>query len=205
MSDNALITVIIAFDMHVYAQKLEELICDWKGIKQIHILSRINDILTLLQQHQTVMLLMHDRLPGISSANDIKALLSNHPRMRTLIFYSANEAPYIKALLALKAAGCISEKASCENVKKAIRLVFDGNTYVENLIPASMADAQNTAQLSSREQEVIYYLKKQHKAQYICDQMKITNNTYRSYRHQIINKIKKVGFQNIPAYLDSLK
>jgi DNA-binding NarL/FixJ family response regulator len=141
---------------------------------------------------------------GIDCTKTIKEL---YPDIRVLGLSMLNDNQFIKQMLAAGALGYLLKNSGEEEVKKAIRTVYKGESYysaevaetvMQGMMKGSSIKRSNKLvvdlPLTSREQEVLYLIIKEKTNQEIADELFISPRTVDAHKR---NLLEKTGSKNI--------
>lgn len=136
------------------------------------------------------------RSNGLACARKIRDL---NPTLRTLVLSMHTEAEMVAEALSAGASGYVLKSASFDEVKRAIKDVHDGHTYVEPRLAGALLNRGATRlsappppparPLSAREKEVLALLTQGHTNQGIADALGLTVNTVKAHVKSVYSKL----------------
>jgi len=142
-------------------------------------------------------------MDGIACAEEIKNL---YPEINVLALSMMNDNQFIKQMLAAGALGYILKNSGEEEIKKALRAVYSGETYysadvaetvMQNMIKGGIKRNNKLVvdlPLTSRESEVLHLIIKEYTNQEIADELFISPRTVDAHKR---NLLEKTGAKNI--------
>lgn len=141
-------------------------------------------------------------MPGSSGVAAIERLRSTAPAARIVVLTMHDDPAYVRAAVALGAAGYVNKSAADSELIAAIRAVVRGRMFIDFgagaalnaiLTPESQAPTPAPlASLSAREREVLREVAKGYTNQRIADALGLSIKTVESYRARLM---KKLGFK----------
>jgi DNA-binding NarL/FixJ family response regulator len=107
------------------------------------------------REHPPSLVLMDVRLPGMSGADTVAAIIREFPDARILMLSTHSGEEEIYRSLQAGARGYILKSAMREELLRAIRDVRDGKRYVDPAVAPLLAERLSHRSLTSRELEVL--------------------------------------------------
>ena len=142
-------------------------------------------------------------MDGIVCAQEISNL---YPEIKVLALSMMNDNQFIKQMLAAGALGYILKNSGEEEIKKALRSVYAGETYysaevaetvMQNMMKGGIKRSNKLVvdlPLTSREEEVLHLIIKEYSNQEIADELFISPRTVDAHKR---NLLEKTGSKNI--------
>jgi len=165
------------------------------------------EALVLLKSIEVDVVLMDIQMPVMNGIDCTKAIKEKYPDIRILSLSMMKDNQFIKQMFAAGASGYILKNSGEEEVKKALRSVFNGENYnsaeVAEIVMQNMMKGSNIKRsnklvvdlpLSSREEEVLYLIIKEKTNQEIADELFISPRTVDAHKR---NLLEKTGSKNI--------
>lgn len=135
-------------------------------------------------------------------------IMEHHPNTKVIILTMLDEPHYIKQLMGSGAEGYLFKNSGVDEVKKAIKKVYSGDTFLSDEVTNSLtqyvikrkqSNPRNkrfgfVARLSERELEVLKWIVKEKSNQEIADILFISVRTVDAHKR---NMIEKTGSRNI--------
>lgn len=163
------------------------------------------EALELVSKSQPDVILIDLLMPKMDGFETIEKLLDKMPQLKILVITSVEEESKILKVMSLGAMGYLTKDTKRDEIIKAIRTVYAGDSYLPpniarkliNIIRQPPAQETKTrelvASLTDREKDVFEMLGQGFSNQKIGKELHISVATVRVHRHNIANKF---GFQN---------
>ena len=163
------------------------------------------EALELVSKSQPDVILIDLLMPKMDGFETIEHLLNETPQLKILVITSVEEESKILKVMSLGAMGYLLKDTKRDEIIKAIRTVYAGDSYLPPNIARKLINilrqppAQETkakelvASLTGREKDVFEMLGQGYSNQKIAKELHISVATVRVHRHNISNKF---GFQN---------
>lgn len=195
-----MIKVIIVDDHDLIRAGIRHMLTDVPGIKVVGETNNGEDVLKLVRELSPDLVLMDIRMPGIGGLEATRKILRFSPDTKILVITACKDDMHPSRLLQIGASGYLTKDASMEEMVKAVRNVYAGQTYVSQEIAQQLAlknvkDIDKTPfdDLSGRELQVALMIVKGLKTSEISDKLNLSTKTVNSYRYRIFNKLKLKG------------
>lgn len=144
-------------------------------------------------------------MPEMDGITLCKEIANTHPDKKVIALTMMGERQYIKQMLNNGAQGYILKDCSEEEIKRAIRQVYEGKSYYsEDVTDIIMEDLRGIKKpksnvvmempLSDREKEVLHLIIKEHSNQEIADKLFISVRTVDAHKR---NLLEKTGSKNV--------
>lgn len=215
------ISVLIADDHKLLAETLSNsLSCNY-DYDVVNVCHNSKDTLWDIEVYHPDVLLLDLNMPlvgsdlprasGFEVLEDLKK--KNNPT-KIIIISSYNDYTIIKQSLNLGAMGYLLKNTSIDEISKAIKLVFQGEHYIQKEVENSLKyklrnhsedDAfVNSISLTKREKEVLEYISKGFRTEDIAKALNLKKNTVDEYRDNLIHKMNaknsaeliRIAFEN---------
>lgn len=136
-------------------------------------------------------------MDGIACAQEIRKL---YPDIKVLALSMMNDNQFIKQMLAAGALGYILKNSGEEEIKKALRKVYAGDSYysaevaetvMQNMMRGGIKRSNKLVvdlPLTSREEEVLHLIIKEHTNQEIADELFISPRTVDAHKRNLLEK-----------------
>jgi DNA-binding NarL/FixJ family response regulator len=147
------------------------------------------DAIARYSEHRPEVTIMDLRLPGMSGFNAIRAIRGCDPRARILVLtnYDGSEDIY-RALRAGASAYLLKDTTGAELVD-AVLATHRGLRYIPRGVGDRLAQRISTADLTSREREVLNLLAHGHSNREIAEHLHIAEKTARIHVSNILSKM----------------
>ena len=181
------ITVLIVDDQSLVRSAIKNLLSLRNEIGEIREADSGQACLDMLETWKPDIILMDIRMPGMTGIETISHLKAIHPKHRTLLLTTFDEAVPIRQGVALGAKGCLLKSANTEQLITAITKTRRNGKYME----PSLIDAQaNTNYLTRREFEIILAMSRGKSNQEISEQMDISIGTVKVHASSSFEKLQ---------------
>jgi DNA-binding NarL/FixJ family response regulator len=203
------IRVLLVDDHEMFRNGVAALL---KGEADIKVIGEAADGLELLKLAQETdpdvvcMDIGMPKLDGIEATRDLLALL---PKVRIIAVSALLDKGYIRDMLNAGAVGYIAKVSAGENLRRAIRTVQQGKTYLCSgaleVITDSMRVAANGSvkaneELGGRERQVLQLIAKGYKSAEIATRLEIAASTVDAHRRNIMQKLQLHGIAELTRY-----
>jgi DNA-binding NarL/FixJ family response regulator len=164
------------------------------------------EALILLKAIQVDVVMLDISMPvmdGIVCAQEIR---NQYPEIKVLALSMMNDNQFIKQMLAAGALGYILKNSGEEEIKRALRNVYKGESYysaevaetvMQNMMKGGIKRSNKLVvdlPLTSREEEVLHLIIKEYSNQEIADELFISPRTVDAHKR---NLLEKTGSKNI--------
>lgn len=137
-------------------------------------------------------------MPGPSGVAGIERLRAEAPNARIVVLTMHDDPAYVRAAIAMGAAGYVNKSAADTELLAAIRAVARGRVFIDFgdraaldavLAPQNAPAGGPLAALSEREREVLRDVARGHTNQRIADGLGLSVKTVESYRARLMKKL----------------
>lgn len=161
----------------------------------------------LAEKFQPQIIIMDISLPGINGIEATGLIKKNSPDSKILGISVHTHPAYVKKMIRKGALGYITKNSSKEEMFTAIDEILNGKKYIgleiRNILSEQALNEDESApdihSLSSREIEIIEYLKKGLSSREIAEALHITTKTVEVHRYNIL---KKLNLKNTAALVN---
>lgn len=164
--------------------------------------------LKILEKKDVDIVLSDLNMPEMDGLVLTENIMEHYPDTKVIILTMLDEPHYIKQLMSGGAEGYLFKNSGVDEVKKAIKKVYSGDTFLSDEVTNSLTQyvikrKQNNprnkrfgfiAKLSDRELEVLKLIVKEKSNQEIADKLFISVRTVDAHKR---NMIEKTGSRNI--------
>jgi len=191
-------TTILIADDHTLIRQTWSLVLN--SDPRFHVVAECGkgeEAVELAKKFQPQVVIMDVSLPGISGIEATEQIGKISPNSKILGVSMHTQPAYAKKMLQMGARGYVTKNSSKEEMIKAIMEVYKGNKFIceeiKNILSeqALSGDAPpvDMNNLSSRELEVISFLKKGFSSREIAEMLKISTKTVEVHRYNILKKL----------------
>lgn len=191
------IKVMIADDHSLIREGLRQLLEFDGSIKIVGEASNGEECLNKLEEFNPEVLLLDINMPEKNGIDVLKQMKADQSQIRVLILTVHNELEYLISAVDIGVDGYILKDSESSELKKAIRVVRDGESYIQpKLIPAMNnqlinrdADKDKIASLTNRELEVLVQVANGMFNKEIATSLNISERTVKNHISNIFKKI----------------
>ena len=144
-------------------------------------------------------ILMDINMPEMDGIKASKKIKNTHPAIKIIILTMFDNRQFIIDSLSSGIDGYIFKMAKIQELVKAIRTVFAGDVYFDPEVTEianqhlnesfSSSDRNDTADITTREREIITHIAKGLTVNEIADILSISYSTVKNHRHNILRKL----------------
>ncbi len=165
--------------------------------------------LRLAEEKKPDVVVMDVALPGMSGIETSRRLLARHPEIKVLALSTYLDRRIVQQMLDVGARGYIAKSAAGVELKKAIKSVMEGNSYLCPQVTALVTDslrrgsssADPDAQpLSQRETQVATLLADGKSSPEIAAELNISASTVDVHRRNLMRKLKVHNVVDLTKY-----
>ena len=191
------IKVMIADDHSLIREGLRQLLEFDGSIKVVGEASNGEECLIKLEEFNPEVLLLDINMPEKNGIDVLKQMKSDQSQIKVLILTVHNELEYLISAVDFGVDGYILKDSESSELKKAIRVVRDGESYIQpKLIPAMNnqlinrdADKDKIDSLTNRELEVLVQVANGMFNKEIATNLNISERTVKNHISNIFKKI----------------
>ena len=141
------------------------------------------------RRHRPDITLMDLRLPGANGTDILIAIRGEFSDARIVMLSSSDSDGEIQRALRSGAAGYVLKSMPQDDLFAVIRSVHAGKRQVPPAVAALLAEYLGEEDLTSRELEVLQFVRDGHKNKQIADQLSISENTVNFHIKNIVEKL----------------
>jgi two-component system, NarL family, response regulator NreC len=195
------IRVFIADDHAVLRAGLKMLLDTEPDMEVIGDASNGQEALIQSVDLQPDVILLDITMPHMSGLEVMKQIIHRLPQTRILILTMHDDESYLREALAAGGAGYVLKQAADTELLSAIRVVYQGGTYLHQSHKQTLLEGVNERKqeseqvadsislLSPREQEVLRLLAMGYTNQQAADQLFLSIKTVETYKARLMNKL----------------
>src|ERR1041385_6836411 len=194
------ISVLLVDDHTVVRQGLRALLQVEEDMEVIGEAENGRQAVALAQKNPPDVVVMDVAMPLLNGLEATRQVLKNHPRTKVLVLTSYGDDDCVAQLMKAGAAGYLIKQTAANDLLKAIREVYRGNAFFSPSIAKRLRDqcreafssgttAKKTAELTSRESEVLQLIAEGFSNKQIAAELAISIKTVEKHRQQVMNKL----------------
>lgn len=142
------------------------------------------------RQHKPSLVIMDLRMPGMSGAESIAAIVREHPSARILVLSTHSGEEDIYRAIQAGAQGYIPKSAVRDELLRAIREVHAGRTFVDSAAALSLVQRTSRPGLTGRELEVLRLVVKGLSNKEIASLLNLAEITVKVHVHHLFEKLQ---------------
>ncbi len=193
------IKVIIADDHQLFRDGVISILNNDKDFEVVGEVGSGEELLALLSEKLTDIVLVDLSMPGINGQEVIQAAKTKFPHLKFIVLTMHDDGQYVVKSVRSGAFGYLLKNADEKELKHAIKEVFEGrkyfNRHITELMIANMSVANSDGQLelTPREMEILKLVSQGRITKEIADTLCVSTRTIETHR---VNMMKKLGVQN---------
>ena len=192
-----MIRVLVVDDHDLVRTGITRMLADIDGLQVVGEACTGEEALLKVRELKPDVVLMDVKMPGIGGLEATRKLMRSHPDIKVVAVTVCEDEPFPTRLLQAGAAGYLTKGAALDEMVQTIRLVFDGQRYIDPQIAQQLAlksfQPQNSGSpfdlLSEREIQIALMIANCHKVQNISDKLCLSPKTVNTYRYRIFEKL----------------
>ena len=195
-TDSKKIQIIIADDHPLFRRGLKHAIEETSDIEVIGESCNGEDLLSLIRDSKSDIILLDIAMPGKSGLDLLKQLKSEHPKLPILILSVYPEEQYAIRFLKAGASGYLTKESAAEKLAEAIRKIASGGKYASTAVIEKLAfdfsDSEKLPHetLSDREYQVFGMISVGKSLTEIGVELSLSVKTISTHRTRILEKMK---------------
>lgn len=190
--------LLIADHHPVIRQGINCMLKDFDEFEIVGKAQNIEELYSGLDLCEPDILIMELELPQLNGVSTLRAIKTNYPNLRILIFSHLAEEIYALRCIKTGAAGYLSKSASSKVFIKALKQLAQGGIYLNEELNASFTQrsvGETSAinrykKLSTREIEVLNMLSSGKRNKEIAEALDINEKTVSTYKTRLLTKLK---------------
>lgn len=171
------------------------------------------EAVTLAKKLRPQVIIMDISLPGINGIEATGLIRDVSPHSKILGVSVHTQPAYAKKMISKGAMGYITKNSSKEEMFTAIGEIQKGNKYIcqeiKNILSeqtiSGMTLSSDINTLSSREIEIISYLKKGYSSKEIAESLHITTKTVEVHRYNILKKLHLKNTASLINFINKIE
>lgn len=212
--------VMIADDQSIVREGLKMILSLHEGIEVSGEASCGEEVLQLLPQTETDVILMDIRMPGMDGIETTKAVKARYPSVKVIILTTFEDGHYIFAGLKSGADGYILKDADSDEIVASLQAVCEGNMMLNPKVTVQVVKALNhmdipaavqeepksnlTEILTPRELDVAKHIMEGKSNKRIAADLFLTEGTVKNYVSRILDKLEVTNRTELTLYLQKM-
>jgi DNA-binding NarL/FixJ family response regulator len=210
------ISILLVHEVALICNLISAALDGEDDLKILGCATNVEEALKIIDREAIDIILASTRLPENGALRLTEALRSMHPAIDVVVLGISDNKDRVLQFIEAGAAGYVFKDSSVDDLINTIRAVYAGQPKISPQIASAMMErisqlAQlfssldhgitETAELTSREMEVLTLLGKGLTNQEIADQLVIEVGTVKNHVHNILNKLDVSSREKAAAYL----
>jgi DNA-binding NarL/FixJ family response regulator len=189
IADQKTVRILVVDDHFMVRMGLSASLNAEKDMEVIAEAANGNDAIQAYRKQRPTLVLMDVRLPGMSGADAVAAIIGEFPDARILMLSTHSGEEEIYRSLQAGARGYILKSAMREELLRAIREVQEGKRYLDATLAPLMAERASHRPLTSRELEVLKMVAKGLGNKQIAAALNIAEVTVKLHVSHVFDKL----------------
>ena len=201
-----MIKICIADSLPVVSQGLQSYFQGNTRMEVVASAKNLESLLNVLNNKRCDMLLLDVELEGLSSIRDIKSLLKDFPETKIVLFTNVSEQMYAPTAIKAGVSAYVSKRSDLKELEGTIAKVSEGKVVFSETVKKSIEmlskgkkSERLFKKLSTREIEVLRYLKEKKKNKEVAQILGLDEKTISTYKLRLLAKL------NVTNLVDLLK
>jgi DNA-binding NarL/FixJ family response regulator len=204
------IRILIANDHHIFRQGLRALLEKEPGMKVVGEADDGLKTVALVRKLTPHVVITDVNLPNLNGIEATRQIHTDYPSIKIIAYSMHADRHQVLNMLKVGACGYLLKDSPFEELVKAIRLVFDGKTYlspgVTEVVVKDYAridlpfDQPDLTQLTAREREVLKLLVEGKNTKQIAGVLQISVKTVETHRQKIMQKLGTHSVADLTKY-----
>jgi DNA-binding NarL/FixJ family response regulator len=203
------IRVLLVDDHEMFRNGVSALL---KGESDIAVVGEAADGLQLLQlagETKPDVICMDINMPKLDGIEATRQLVALQPNVKIIGVSALLDKGYIRDMLSAGAVGYIAKVSAGDSLRRAIRAVQEGRTYLcpnalevvtDSMRQAADGTTKVDEELSGRERQVLQLIAKGYKSAEIGAQLRVAPSTVDAHRRNILQKLDLHGIAELTRY-----
>ncbi len=197
-----MIKILIADDHTMFSDGVDSILATEPDMEVIGKTPTGSGVFEIVEKKETDLILLDVNLLDMSGIEVAKKISKEKPHIKILAISMFNEESFVGEILKQGARGYILKNTDKEELLKAIRTVYNGETFfseeVTKTIMRGLLKNQNSGEnkskinpkISRREKEVLELIVQEYTTQEIADKLFISLKTVESHRSSLLAKME---------------
>lgn len=156
------------------------------------------DLLQSLSRIKPDILLLDIHMPGSNGDEIARIIKRDYPGLPIIALTNMDNIYYIKSMLQQGVSGYLLKNIKREKLLQAIKTVYDGGTYLDNVVKEKIAEEKENIKkqtaygstLTRREMDVLKLIAENNTSKEIADKLHLSKRTIDHHRESILSKME---------------
>jgi len=204
-----IVKILIADDHYLVVEGIKTLLENEEGFQIVGIASTGLQVLDLVAVEEPDLILMDINMPELDGIQTTKRIIRAHPNIKVIVISMYNTIEFIANALDLGATGYLLKNTSKEELHQAIDVVMAGGVHlseeVKEVYDGGYSQRQEFIEphsniLTLKEMAVLKLLVKEKSHIEIGDELKMSPNTVKTHRRNIMSKLNVKNFAGMVKF-----
>ena len=183
------IRVLSVDDHPVFSAGLRAILSTEEDMDLVAQASTAADAIEAFRRYQPDITLMDLFLPGASGTDALITIRGEFPQARIVMLTTFDKEAEIQRALRAGASGYVLKSMDRDGLLNVIRSVFAGQRHVQPEVAARLAEHVGDEELTTRELEVLGFVRDGYRNKQIADRLAISENTVNFHLKNLIMKL----------------
>lgn len=189
MASKAPIRILSVDDHPVFSAGLKAILSTEEDMKLVAQAATAVEAVDAFRQHRPDITLMDLFLPGANGIEALATIRKEFPQARIIMLTTFDKEGEVQRALRAGASGYILKNMPRDGLLNVIRDVHAGRHHVQPEVAARLAQHVGDEELTSREMEVLRFVRDGHSNKEIADRLFISENTVNFHVRNVITKL----------------
>jgi len=193
------ISVLLVDDHTVVRQGLRALLKSEEDLEVVGEAENGRQAVMLARKSPPDVVVMDVAMPMLNGLEATRQILKNTPSTKVLVLTSYSDDDCVEQMMRAGATGFLMKQTAANNLLKAIREVYRGNSFFSPAIAKRLRDqcrqaytegnSRKSGDLTSREAEVLQLIAEGFSNKQIASELTMSIKTVEKHRQQVMNKL----------------
>jgi len=202
-----MIKIILVDDHAIVRKGIKALLEEEKDIQILGEADNYADVFTLLDKELPDLVMLDVDIPGRNGFEILKDIKVLYPPLKVLILSMQSEDQFGLRAIKAGAYGYISKDNSNEELRNAVRRVYEGRKYISSSVMEQLADVYDKGTdkpahelLSDRELQILCMISSGKPVTAIAGELSLSPATIATYRSRVLKKLRLKSNVEMTAY-----
>ncbi len=200
--------IVLADDHQMFRHALRALLARDAELEVVAEAASGDEVLAIAEAQPVDLVCMDIAMPGMDGIEATRRLLARHPGVRVIGLSAFADRQFVIDLLSAGARGYIPKAEAGDELRRAIRTVREGRTYLCPDVAATVADALRDRpglyaappRLTARERQVLQLIAEGLTSVQIAERLHIATSTVEVHRRNLMRKLDLHNVAELTRY-----